>query len=226
MKVFKRNLVLIVLIALSVSSVFAQFSSVKNNKIGFSSSNEIESSYGRIYAGYNKWSLKYSDFDVSEDFKGVDLGVLFAKNIAKCNLPLYLEYGLEASWNKFSAYDYYVEETAKYNFMSLSVPVNIAYKLYISDTDIAISPYIGLNAKYHVLGKVKWDGETEDFFEDGEDVNRFQLGLNMGLGISFNRIYLGYRYQSDIMPFIEVSDDDFNYKVKTHSNMITIGYNF
>lgn len=222
-----RTLKLIMTLAfVSLTSIAsAQFVSSTSGSSSFIPE-EIESSYSRAYIGYNMMSI---DWDPSSTSNGITIGYLHANNITGCKLPLYVEYGLEAIWNNFSEKDEdrngsWETET---NFITLSIPVNIAYKFMVPNTGICASPYLGVNVKAHLSGKTSYRGEengSQDFFED-EGGKRCQVGMNIGLGISYKNIYIGYRFQPDFIPIVE-GLKEYETDTKTYSNMISVGYCF
>ena len=140
---------------------------------------------------------------------------------------------------------------AKYKFLNLAVPVNFAYRVNVADA-FSIQPFVGVNMKFNLVGKVKYteteDGESESYdvgfftkekFEgeeqpyyfgkdDDNKAKRFQLGLNVGCGFNIaKRLYVGYTFQPDLVKYAECyGGDNKTYKVKTRSNVITLGFNF
>ncbi len=126
--------------------------------------------------------------------------------------------------------DYSDEESeendkVKYTKMSISIPVNVAYKFTLkNNSDISIVPFVGLNLKANIIGKIKYGDEdaVDQFDKDkvGEDSQwkRFQIGWNVGAGINYKALYAGLKYGTD---FTELCK-----KVKTSNWAITVGYNF
>ena len=182
---------------------------------------------------------------------GFGLGFIKGIELSKTK-PLFLELGANANF-LFKKADISEDEdyklTAKYSFLNLAIPVNLAYRFKVSDA-FSIQPFAGLNMKFNLLGKCKNEIKVDsysfeedlDFFsdkyeaEDGEDsegdsffygdkAKRFQLGLNVGCGFNISKLYIGYTFQPDLTNYAEIKDGE-TYKVKTRSNVITIGLNF
>lgn len=192
------------------------------------------SDYNRFYIGYNPTKIKWEDYQSEwEDelpFKhGVTVGYLHASNIVK-NVPLFLEYGANFMYS-FGKYkysdDYYVEYTQiiKANMYSVNVPVNLALRLSFNNDKVAITPYLGLNFRVNVAGNLKMevedDGDSESWtnklFDSSNDdeamddyaFKRFQVGLNLGVGLTFNSFYIGVGYVTDFSKIANYDDDDY-----------------
>lgn len=137
-----------------------------------------------------------------------------------------------------------IECTSKYKFLNLAIPINLAYRINVADA-FSVQPYAGLNLKFNIVGieKVDWgssvsydigfftkekhgDVENDYFFE--EKANRFQLGLNIGCGFNIaKKLYVSYAFQPDLTKYSECYNwNGDKTKVKTRSNIISIGFNF
>ena len=196
------------------------------------------------------------DFEVGWDgmklsTPGFGLGFIKGIELSKTK-PLFLELGANANF-LFKKADFSEGEdyklTAKYSFLNLAIPVNLAYRIKVSDA-FSIQPFAGLNMKFNLLGKCKYEVEEdsfsfeseENFFSDkysvdeygdsdgdsyfgGDKAKRVQLGLNVGCGFNISKLYIGYTFQPDLTNYAEIKADE-TYKVKTRSNVITIGLNF
>lgn len=193
------------------------------------------SDYNRFYIGYNPTKIKWEDSEVEwEDqlpFKnGVTVGYLHASNLVR-NVPLYLEYGANFMYSfgkdEYSEDDYYGEYTQiiKANMYSINVPVNLALRLSFNNDKVAVTPYLGLNFRLNVAGNLKYeveyDGDSESWtnklFDSSNDdeamgdyaFKRFQVGLNLGVGLTFNSFYIGVGYVTDFSKIANYDDDDY-----------------
>ncbi len=158
--------------------------------------------------------------------KGFALG--YIKGISLTNrIPLFLELGGRLNWThkKESSGD----TDYKYTFMSVSIPVQAAYKFTFSGNDIAITPFFGPNFRFNFYGRLKTetgDHETKTKYlsRDNDDPAKiFQFGLNLGCGFNFSRFYLGYTFQPDLSSYIKYDDDN---KYKTIYQLVSVGINF
>lgn len=193
------------------------------------------SDYNRFYIGYNptkiKWENYQSEWEEVLPFKhGVTVGYLHASNIVK-NVPLFLEYGANFMYSfgkdEYSDDDYYGEYTqiTKANMYSVNVPVNLALRLSFNNDKVAITPYLGLNFRVNVAGNLKMEEEyagdseswTKRLFDSSNDdeamddyaFKRFQVGLNLGVGLTFNSFYIGVGYVTDFSKIANYDDDDY-----------------
>ena len=160
--------------------------------------------------------------------KGFELGYIKGINLTT-NLPLFLELGGQLAWtHKKDSYEVVNQDIdIKYTFMSLAIPVNVAYKFAFSSSDnFTIVPFVGPNFKFNLIGKEKVDDEKISYFDEddmGKDntARRFQVGLNLGVGVNISqKLYVGYRFQPDFMHYFD------NDEAKSHANYITLGINF
>lgn len=208
------------------SSVFAQFAN------GGSSSSMGKSGSGEEYSRFTvSYTMGGFDIDGSYDSElepaGVTVGLIHGKPL-NTSLPLTLEYGANLTWMNYTDEDDYY--TFSLNMLDVTVPVNIAYSFELSD-GVFLTPFAGPSARINILasGKDTYDDgyydETEKIsYFDKDDVgkngvwSRFQIGAQVGVGLTFNKYYVGYQYQWD---FMEISK-----KVTTNRNMLTVGVNF
>lgn len=220
MKKVKFSL-MVVLMAISTMAS-AQFSNTKSSG----------SSAGNLFSGsrvddYKRVQLSFVaakpvfDGESEDATKGISAGILWGKGILD-NVPLAVEFGANVNWTRYSEeesyYGYEIEE--KNNFLNITIPVNLAYHFAVND-DITVIPHVGLNMRFHILAKTteEADGEKEktNWFDD-YDAKRFQLGANLGIGMTWQNYYLGYQFQADFMEFKE--------ETKWRTNYITVGINF
>lgn len=236
---------------------FAQFANTGNAGNRGSNSTVDTDGYSRIELSYNPINVKWDDGDNDEDYglTGISFGYIKGFSISK-TLPLYVEAGLRLTY-AFGTEDniynekYYDEETGKkitvedkYSAMRLSVPVNLAYRFSLPQSNVSITPFIGVVFNGNIIGKktVKVDNlpneiKDKEFIEDylglKEEVNffdkddvgnkdyqwkRFQFGWNIGANVAFNKFSVGLSYGSD---FSELCED-----TKTSNWAVSVGYNF
>ena len=147
---------------------------------------------------------------------------------------------------ELGAYEYDLKQ--KTTLAYLSVPVNMAYKFTTGNGRLHITPYAGLTLKVNIVGKSKLELDTDEevssreekyFWERLEDYGvrqeanlfdkkeaggkdaqwkRFQMGWQVGLGLTYNSLYVGVGYTSDFMELYK--------KTKTGTATITLGYSF
>ncbi len=160
--------------------------------------------------------------------KSISAGYLHGSNITK-SLPLYIEYGAMFQYSsgvhkteyKNGTLRNYNTNTAK--MYSLNVPVNVSLRLGFKSNKIAILPYAGLNLRCNLGGRLEkyngsvigngitaiggstttiyrlLDGSDEKWAMGDKALNRFQVGINAGVGFTFGVLYVGAGYTADVM---------------------------
>lgn len=208
--------------------------------------------------GWNRISVSYNPIKMIVDTKGDDdlsltgfsLGYTKGFSIAK-EFPLFMEVGINGLYASHTEdedinIDGY-EAELKTTLFSLNVPVNLVYRFSFPNSNISIIPYLGVNFKGNIIGKVKYnlteeldeDYSEKDFWEEAEEYGyiheanmfdkkeaggkdsqwkRFQMGWQIGVGLTYNKLYVGVGYGKD---FTELCK-----KVKVSTTSITLGYNF
>lgn len=222
--------------------------------------------YNTVYAQWNPSTFKQSVGE-SFSFTGLSLGYSHGFNLIS-NVPLFLEVGAGLQYSFYSDEETLGENTMRtlreygykgssrmwierYYGLSLKVPVNISYKHYFPNSDIAIAPYVGLSVRGNLIGKYKlepnanlkqtmdqmiknvtsatgWSpipGVTKDYNLFSED--------DMGEGNAWKRIQIGWQVGANVFfsafyagvsygtDFTEIAKDC---KIKTLS--VTLGYSF
>ena len=178
--------------------------------------------YNRFEASFVAANMKFDDYgeSITQNPKGAELGFIHGFGLSK-NIPLFLEVGGRLQFLHLNLDDWEEDLDITDNFLNLSVPVVATYKFNVTD-NISIAPQFGFNLKFNLVAKEKeeYKGESESYsWFDGDDAaKRFQFGLNAGVGFSFSKFYLGYRFQPDLSEFIK--------DVKTNANVISVGITF
>lgn len=222
---------------LSVAGVAsAQFSNTSSSSRNVVANSDACASYNRISLSYENTGLtankQFGDFIEDEDhisMNGFGVQYLHGFSLSR-KLPMFIEVGGKLSMvfgsndgEEVEIDDEYMKLQLKTQLMSLSVPVNYSYKFAINDK-FAISPYVGLNFKLHLLGRMKnhidASIDIEDYIEDYEEnwvnifsdddedgmgdsdytFNRFQMGWHVGVGFQISKLYLGVQYGTDFIP--------------------------
>ncbi|MCR5362030.1 MAG: outer membrane beta-barrel protein [Bacteroidales bacterium] len=221
MKKIKFSLMAALMLISTMAS--AQFSNSKSS--GHSTANIFSGSsvddYKRVQVSFVAAKMSFGGETADDATKGINAGILWGKGILD-NVPLAVEYGANITWTRYSDEEEYwgTKTETKENFMNIAIPVNLAYHFSVND-DVSVIPHAGLNMRVNVLAKstAEVDGEKEEtnWFDDS-DAKRFQLGANLGIGVTYQKYYLGYQFQADFMEFAE--------ETKWRTNYITVGINF
>lgn len=185
---------------------------------------------------------------------GLTVGYQHASNILK-GVPLYIEYGgnIMYSFGKDSysdeSYDYLSSEETKANLFSVNVPVNVALRLSFKENKMSVTPYLGLNFRVNVAGNLKYSYK-DVYYDDYDDVyvtdedsykvnlfnkdemedsalKRFQVGINFGVGFTYDKFYIGVGYVADFSNLIKAGDEELmTISGKLNMATISLGYNF
>ena len=249
------QLLLTACLLLMATTASAQFSNTggsgSKSKSGSVLSMDTES-YNRIYVGYSPFNAKCSDNNYKDlKMNGFTAGYLHGFSLSE-KLPLFLEVGgnIQYFMGKVDSeiehydpyYDYdYVEETkSKYSLLSLNIPVNLAYKFSFADNTLGVTPFVGLNFRANLMGKLKstysyMEGsESTDcsLFDDsmdkmGDDAwKRFQVGFNAGVNLNYKAFSLGVYYTADFMPISKLKDENKEIKYNVGITTISLGFSF
>lgn len=226
----------------------AQFSNAGSSS---SSSSVTPDGWSTLWLQWNPSTLKIDDDDVdNQSFTGFSVGYSRAFGVSK-SIPIFVEPGIGLQYSFHSedlldeveSDDYVDEFKQKYNVFSIKVPVNFIYDWQIPNSTVSLMPFVGLNFRYNLSGKRKYDWELtddapsrmEDYFEEyyDEDANlfdkgdmgkeyvwkHFQVGWHIGVKARFGKSFLvGASYGSD---FSEIAK-----KCKIAGGNITLGYTF
>ena len=198
----KKVLVAIMAMFCSMSS-FAQYSSG-----GFSL--DEENIYWGVRFGMTAASLS-GDLDASSKVGMTLAGIVGLR--PSDNTPVFIESGLYYTERGGKNGTYDVEKRApkgsvtRVGYNILEIPLTIKYGLKVSD-QIAVLPFFGPYFSYAISGKTKQtvNGTTESesvgTFDEKKachgGLNRASMGLKLGVGAEYNKIYLELGYQFGI----------------------------
>ena len=214
----KKILVAIMAVLFAAPS-FAQYSSG-----GFSLSES--SVYYGIRLGMNIATLTGDVFD--QNGAVADLGSKVGLNLGGTvglrlsdTTPVFLESGLY--FTSFGA----SKDKSSITLNYLELPVLIKYGVQVSD-DIALLPFIGPTFRYGLFGgdwKTSGEGKTGSF-GDGK-FKRADMGIKLGCGAEYNKLYLELGYQfgiSNIADWSLLNGDD----ASAHNGalFLNLGVNF
>ena len=141
------------------------------------------------------------------------------------SFPLYLDYGANLTY-MFGSYSdeykedgYKVEYKTAVNMASVNVPVAVTTPFKVDQ--YTILPYVGLNARLNLFGKLTESAEASGYGEtlsesdsvnlfdvddmDDYPVKRFQVGLNLGVNVQFDNYTVGLGYIKDFAPAFDAA---------------------
>ena len=234
-----KKILLMCLFVLFGTMAFAQFA---GSKSGSATTTEGWSGL-RVSYGFNtlKGVDDYDGREHSETRDITELSASWVKGISlSSNMPLFLEVGPELSWvtGKLKDGEWLDFDDCKYNQISVSIPVNIGYKIQATD-DISVFPYVGLKGKFNLTENMSWKGDqSESLFDDhifdSEETpgRRLQAGWQIGCGFNINKFHVGLSYNADLSNFAYSEYEDHYYdesetiSLKNSSIRLTVGLNF
>jgi len=131
--------------------------------------------------------------DGSDARTGLDVGAVVGTQLTN-SAPLYFETGL--SYVEKGGKGNYDGNKFTYRLEYLELPLLLKYK-YQATPDISVEPFAGGYLAVGVGGKIKDYGHREaysSFSDDQASFKRFDGGLRLGCGVSFQMLYLGMSY--------------------------------
>ena len=184
-----KKILVAILGVLFAAPSFAQYSS------GGFSLNESSVYYG-IRLGMN-----FANLTGDAPIDGMRLGLNFGGTVGlrlSDTTPVFLESGLYYTGSGASK----DKQSTSLNYLEL--PLLIKYGIQVTD-DIALLPFVGPTFRYGIFGgTTKLGGNKYDAFGDSDPVNRkFQykradMGIKLGCGAEYNKLYLELGYQFGI----------------------------
>lgn len=182
-----KKILVAILGVLFAAPSFAQYSSG-----GFSLSES--SVYYGIRLGMNVANLT-GDAPIDGTRIGLNFGGTVGLRLSD-SAPVFLESGLYYTGSGASK----KKNSTSLNY--LEVPLLIKYGVQVSD-DIALLPFIGPSFRYGIFGgKTKIDGTKYDAFGDDAfpkmQYKRADVGIKIGCGAEYNKLYLELGYQFGI----------------------------
>lgn len=204
--------------------------------------------YNRVALSYDYTGLNFNkDMDMFDTEKAETLGtngfgLNYIHGFGVAN-NMFVETGANVDFlfgsrtEKFDEGEY----TFKTQNINLQVPVNFVYRFNITE-GVSIDPYVGLNFKLHFSERLK-EGDDEDdkwmsVFDDGQGGmgskdytwNRFQMGWHVGVGVNYEKYYLGVQVGTDFIPAYshDFKEDGESYKCKVNTTnvKVSLGYTF
>lgn len=176
-----------------------------------------------LRAGLNFAGCTGDDADDYDSKVAYDVAVSFQKPISDFGLFWGMELGLGSRGCKLEEsgdWGDYEENLLAHNVRFS--PFTIGYAYNFTD-QIKADVRLGGYASFDYAGKfkVKEDGDEEDWdLGDLDGYNRFDAGINFGIGVWYDRFNLDFSLQRG---FIDAIDD---WEGKTSNFMIRLGYSF
>nr|WP_255414284.1 MULTISPECIES: porin family protein [Prevotella] len=176
----------------------------------------------RLGLGVSTVSSDSPLFDSNKASTGLNIGLAIGAPVSY-RAPLFLESG--PYYTEKGGKSTYNNEKFTYSLNYLEVPLVLKYK-YRADRDITIEPFVGGYLACGVGGKIKdynHRAAYNSFDDDYDDTfNRFDGGLKLGVGASFQQLYLEAGYDIGLA---NVGKDNFD-ETRNGCFNLTVGINF
>jgi hypothetical protein len=146
-------------------------------------STEGTKGWNTLYVQYNPSSLVPEKGD-SKSFTGFSIGYNRAFSVSH-STPLYLEAGIGVQYSYYSESEtesdlqsrYISTYEDKYSVLSAKIPVSIGYAFRIPNTSISINPYVGIDLRGNMYGKMKDEWTELDSYNDKTEVTSESINL-------------------------------------------------
>lgn len=173
-----------------------------------------------LRAGLNMMNLTGDDLDTDSNI-GYNATVGYQKPLGSAGGYWGMEFGLGSRGYKNSGKNGDLKSIAHNVQYS---PFTFGWKFAVAD-NITIDPHAGIYASFDYSSKEKYDGESWSWGDaaddEGIDYHAYDAGMNIGVGVWYDRFNLDLTYQKG---FIDVfSDTD---GIKTSNFMIRLGIAF
>ena len=201
-----------------VAVLFAANSFAQYNSGGFSLS-ESTVYYG-VRFGLNLSTLTGDGTDDASMKAGMNLGGVVGLRVSD-SAPLFLESGLYFTMSGANGKG---KDVVNLNYFE--IPILMKYGIQATD-DIAVLPYLGPTLRMGIGGKTKEDNgaggvsSVGSFSSDGA-YNRPDVGIKIGCGVEYNKLYGELGYQFGITNILD-SDNNAQHN---GALFINIGMNF
>jgi len=153
---------------------------------------------------------------------GFDVDFGFNKPIGKSGAYWGMELGIGNRGGSINEEDTYDDEEYKTSINTWSLkysPITLGYKYSLTD-DIRLDGHIGAFALVDISRKAKCDGEELE--ADEVFSNRFDAGLQVGIGAWYKKINIDFTYQHGFIAIVEPPYST----LKTSALVIRLGYAF
>ena len=180
-----------------------------------------------VRAGLNlsSYSISAGGASISTDSRASFHVAVTDQILLHRSLPLYLETGIGFSSRGGRAaaeiYGDIYNMTMRPFYMQ--VPLLVNYHFHIRDL-LTIQPFAGLYYGLGIGGKVKVGDEKGDIFGDEGGLKRSDLGVRLGAGVVWKRIYFGLGYDIGCLNLVKESDGEGT--MRNNCFTISVGYNF
>lgn len=163
-------------------------------------------------------ACEFNGNSLMNDMTGVSVGYSSLTRLSR-KIPIGVETGIYGDWVGQS------KNGAKTTLIDLSVPVNLGYKMNLTN-DIALFPYFGANFKAYIIAKTSYDKSDKKInYFNNDDTNgyayeRWHVGWHIGADLQLSRFVIGVNYGEDLTRFSPRTDKKMNtFQVRAGVNL-------
>jgi hypothetical protein len=185
----KNKILSLLSFALFLGLITSQSATAQNSKIK-----------AGIKGGLNASNLYIDDVDDENARIGFHAG-LYGQLASSSAVALQLEL-LYSGRGTESVYDAPINQTVRYNFHYIDLPVLVVVKL-----GDAADLHLGGYASYLLDATIKYDGDLADGVDeiDRDNLKSYDVGLVGGVGVNFGAVQVGARYNYGL---VKLADSD------------------
>ncbi len=181
-------------------------------------------------AGFGFSNCIYSDGDNSD-----------AKTHFVGKIGLGMEYPLSANFSLMPSAEFALKgakwgaemEKETVDIYYFQIPVLAAYRFHIADRLNLVAkagPYFAFGFAGSVDYSSTYGGESydesDDLFSDEVGGKRFELGLDFGVDLEFQRFVVGAEYEFGLTPLVKYDEEGDDFSIKNSAFYVTVGYKF
>lgn len=176
-------------------------------------------------AGFHDETDGYESLSIGSKI-GMDVDFGFQRNIGKSGLYWGMELGIGTRGASFTLEDTYYDEKADMDYTAWNVkysPFTIGYKYSLTDA-LKLDGHLGAFVSYDFTKK--WEDVDGDDMFDYFDYTDVDAGIQVGIGLWWNKINLDFMYQRGFVKAFEQYYDGKDHGLKSSNFEIRLGYAF
>lgn len=118
--------------------------------------------------------------------------------------------------------------TTRIDYLSVVFPINATYNFKPFGGLVKLSPFLGPTFKFNIVGSRRTVRGLRTNYLSREEANPakiLQVGLDVGVGLTYKRYYFAYTLQPDIVPYMKEKTYT-TLKLGPISHSLSLGYEF
>lgn len=118
--------------------------------------------------------------------------------------------------------------TTRIDYLSVVFPINATYNFKPFGGLVKLSPFLGPTFKFNIVGSRRTVGGLRTNYlsrEEAHPAKILQVGLDVGVGLTYKRYYFAYTLQPDIVPYLKEKTYT-TLKLRPINHSLLLGYEF